>query len=472
MRTTVSTVEAAWQLFAAGHFADASDIAHNALLHDPDNAAALTCAAVADWEMGRDITASLAMIQRATRLAPDNAAVWHNLATLHASRGDIDGACAGFEQALRINPEDTRAFFGLAQNRRFTEETPLVQHMLQLYGSGLLDRAALEFLCFGLAKVYADLGNPSRAIHFCIEANWLAHRPFDMEAERRRLASIRDLAASGTFARGRNSIPGPAPIFIVGMPRSGTTLVEAILARHPSVHVLGETNRMADLDRTLTGDDPAGLAAVPRDRRRAAAEAALREMRAGAAPDTRYVADKTPDNAFRIATIAALFPQARIIHMRRHPLDCGLSNLFTRFTSGQGFSFRQPDLGERIRQTAEVMTIWKEADLLPILDVSYERLVAEPEAQARRLIDFLDLPWNDACLAPEQARHHVRTASQFQVRQKVNNRSVGRHAQYREWLAPLVEALGGDTWIEAEYADQHHSDTIPANHDNPTRRSA
>lgn len=457
MRLTVTTVETAWQFLAQGRFDDASDIAHALLARAPDDVAALSCAAVADWELGRDIDAAIGLLEKAASLAPDNAPIWHNLATLHASKGDIEAASAGFEQALRINPADSRAFFSLAQNRRFTEETDLVRQMLQLYGSGSLQRDALEFLCFGLAKVYADLGKPSRAMHFCIEANWLAGRPWDSAGERRRLAVTRELAEAGRFMRAKAAHPGPAPVFIVGMPRSGTTLVEAMLSRHPQVHALGETIHISELDRQLTGGDPGKIPGLPRDRLRAAGEKTLKAMRAGAGPGIRFVADKTPENAFRIGLIAALFPQARIIHVRRHPLDCGLSNLFTRFTRGQGFSFRQNDLGERIRQTAEVMSIWKRTGLVPVLEVNYERIVNEPAVQARRMTDFLGLAWDDACLAPEQARHSVRTASQYQVRQKINANSVGRHALYREWLAPLIEAMGGEDWVEAEFADQQRA---------------
>ena len=459
MRISVTTADTAWQFLAASRFAEASELARSILGREPDNVAALACAAMADWELGRPVVASISLLERAVALAPTNAPLWHNLATLQASRGDMDAACTGFERALDINPADTRAFFSLAQNRRFGPGDPRLQHMLGLYSAGTLDRGALEFLCFGLAKVYADLGNISRSMHFCIEANWLAGRGWDSQRERLRLQAIRDMAEHGDFARGPSRQPGPAPVFIVGMPRSGTTLVEAMLSRHPDVHAMGETKHIFDLDRQLIGHNQSRLPELDRDKARAAAETTLKAMRHGSPPHARIVTDKTPKNAFHIGLIARLFPGARIIHVRRHPLDCGLSNLMTRFTGGQGFSFRQNDLGERIRQTAEVMTIWRRLDLLPILDVSYDLLVADPEVQGRRMIDFLGLGWDASCLSPEQASGQVRTASQFQVRQKIHRGSVGRHLPYREWLDPLVEALGGDAWIEAEVADQVRAGT-------------
>lgn len=457
MRISVTTAEAAWQFLAAGQFADASKLAHSILAREPENVAALSCAAMADWELGRPVNEAISALQRAVDLAPNNSALWHNLATLHASTGDMAAACAGFEAALAINPSDTKALFSLVHNRRTQPDDPHLQDMLALYSSGALDRADLEFLCFALAKVYSDLGNPSRAMHFCIEANWLAGRPWDRQGERMRLNAIRAVAERGEFARGKSGFPGPAPVFILGMPRSGTTLVEAMLSRHPLVHALGETTHIFDLDQRLTGQNPGRLPGLDRDRARAAAEATFKTMRLNCPSTARILTDKTPENAFRVGLIAKLFPNARIIHVRRNPLDCGLSNLMTRFTAGQGFSFRQADLGERIRQTAEVMSIWRRLQLLPILDVSYDLLVADPEAQARRLIDFVGLDWDTSCLTPEQASGHVRTASQFQVRQKIHSDSVGRHLAYREWLGPLINALGGQDWIDAEIADQQRA---------------
>ncbi|HTM76537.1 MAG TPA: sulfotransferase [Devosia sp.] len=435
--------------------AEASAMAASVLAVDPDNVAALCCRAMADWDLGHDIALSIVALRRAVALAPDVAPIRHNLATLLAAEGDFTGAGESFEAALTLRPDDTQAFYGLATNHRFTEETPVVRAMLALYSAGTLNRSAREFLCFGLAKVYADLGNRGRAMHFCIEANWLADRPYDVLGERRRVAEIQALAADNAFATLRSSgHPSAAPLFIVGMPRSGTTLVEAILSRHPQVQAGGETERMLDLESSLNVRLASRLATVPRDTWRAEAERNLRAMRHDAPPAIRIVTDKTPDNAFRLGMIALLFPKARVVHVRRHPLDCGLSNLFTRFTAGQGFAFHQAALGERVRQTAAVMTAWKAALPLPILDLSYERLVAEPEAGARRLIAFSGLDWDPACLTPELAQRQVQTASQWQVRQKIHTESVGRFHGYEEWLAPMIEAMGGRDWIDAEFADQ------------------
>jgi hypothetical protein len=161
--------------------------------------------------------------------------------------------------------------------------------------------------------------------------------------------------------------------------------------------------------------------------------------------------DKLPDNSQRLGLIAKLFPAARIIHVRRHPLDCCFSCYFQHFAQGQGFSYRQDLLGGRYRQVAETMQLWKQCLDLKILEVCYERLVADPEPTIRRIVAFAGLDWYDACRAPERAGNRVVTASQWQVRQPINDRSIGRSTAYERWLGPLVEALGGPEWIEAEH---------------------
>jgi hypothetical protein len=170
-------------------------------------------------------------------------------------------------------------------------------------------------------------------------------------------------------------------------------------------------------------------------------------------PKFSLVTDKMPDNAYALGLIAQLFPKARVIYARRHPLDTGLSNYLMRFAEGQGFSTRLDWIGLRSRHLAEVMEIWKRATDLPILDVHYERLVADPDTEIRRMVEFAGLEWTDDFLTPEQSERSVRTASQWQVRQPIYRTSVARWKAYEPWLGPMVEAMGGFGWIDAQSAD-------------------
>jgi hypothetical protein len=141
-----------------------------------------------------------------------------------------------------------------------------------------------------------------------------------------------------------------------------------------------------------------------------------------------------------------------VVHVRRHPLDTGISNFFQRFSHGQGFSTRLDWTGTRIRQIADTMALWKRALDLPVLDLSYEQLVLHPEEQSRRLVAFAGLDWTDACLEPQNLERSVLTASPWQVRQPIYRGSVERWRRYEPWLGPMIAAMGGQDWVDREVA--------------------
>ncbi|HTJ56552.1 MAG TPA: sulfotransferase [Devosiaceae bacterium] len=453
----------AWARHARADFQGAADLSRDLLAKSPNDPAALTCNAMSNWQLGGDLDRCIADVRRAISLAPREGWILHNLATVLASSGELEEARACFTKAIELKPDDTQAFYGLTQNQKFTEETDLIRHMLFQYSGGQLSKRAREYVCFGLAKAYADLGLHKRAIHFCIEGNWVTQRPYDVERSRSDLSELRGLVAQRAF---RQLDPGSAqiperPVFVVGMPRSGTTLVETILSRHPEVHAGGELTHIANVETALlewaranrghTGGSYEMLKHIPGEYFTRNARAVLKRVKETAAGTPFSVfTDKLPDNSQRLGLISLLFPKARIIYVRRHPLDCCISALFLHFARGNGFAFRQDLLGERYRQVAETMQLWKEGLSLPILDVNYESLVTDPEPVIRRMIAFAGLEWDDACLHPEQAGRRILTSNQYQVRQPINRRSIGRWREYEEWIQPLISALGGHEWIENE----------------------
>jgi len=461
MAVASETVEEAWRRLARGEYQKAAEISRRLLATNPDDVSALCCHAMSTWQLGADIQQCIAQMRRAVAMAPEASSLWHNLGTVLASNGELGEACQSFATAIRLNPLDTEAFYGLSQNQKFGEEDALVHQMLELYSGGTLSQQAQEFVCFGLAKVYSDLNKPRRAIHFCIEANWLAHRAYDAEKPRADLAELRRLTAAGSLRHvAAGAEPTRAPVFIVGMPRSGTTLVETVLARHPEVHAGGEMLHMFNVEQALLnwarqnkgyeGGPYDMLKLVPPDYFTRNARAVLNHVEAAAGRPFSVFTDKLPDNTQRLGLISKVFPGARIIYVRRNALDCCISNLFQRFSLGHGFSFRQDLLGERYRQVAETMQLWKQSVTLPIMDVSYEALVTDPEPVIRKIVAFAGLEWDDACLSPQLASRRIMTASQYQVKQPINRNSVDRWRSYRDWIQPLINSLGGLDWIEAE----------------------
>ena len=274
------------------------------------------------------------------------------------------------------------------------------------------------------------------------------------------LDELKELARLDAFRKARDSgHPTRAPLFIVGMPRSGTTLVESILSRHPDVVAQGETGEVAEIEEMAYARLGAAgrrlnrhelMLQLDRDWLAAQAEAMMKRAAARFSAPFKIITDKMPENAVRLGLIKRLFPHARIVHVRRHPLDVGVSNFFQRFSSGQGYSNRLDWIGIRTRQIADSMAIWKQALDLEILDVSYEKLVTDTEMEARRLVAFAGLDWDPACLEPQRTSRSVLTASQWQVRQPIYRRSMARWMRYEPWLGPMVEAMGGFEWIDRE----------------------
>jgi hypothetical protein len=460
MTVPLNELDLAWAFLGQQQYARSMQHASAVLARFPDNVSALVCHAMANWKNGGDIGVSLDEMGQAIRLAPQVASIRHNLATLLASRGEGEQASAQFREALRIKPDDTVAFYSLTQNSKFHEESDLVHSMVALYGQSWLERGRREFLAFGLAKVFDDLGVPEKAMSYAIEANRLGARPFELASEAAALDQLGELANLDAFRRARASgYPSRAPLFIVGMNRSGTTLVESILSRHPDVLALGETSEIFDIEtESYARLGAAGanvgrhemMLGLGRDWLSARAETTMKNTATRATAPFKIVTDKLPENAVRLGLVARLFPNARVVYVRRHPLDTGISNFFQRFSAGNGHSTRLDWIGARTRQIADSMVVWKRALDLPILDVSYEKLVADPEGESRRLMEFAGLDWTDECLEPQRTQRSVMTASQWQVRQPIYRGSVDRWKQYEPWLAPMIEAMGGFAWIDGE----------------------
>ena len=243
--------------------------------------------------------------------------------------------------------------------------------------------------------------------------------------------------------------PSELPVFIVGMPRSGTSLVEQIAASHSQVFGAGELKDIGKLALELGASNRNWQCT---DVRRLADRhlEGLRVLGRGA----DRVIDKLPDNVFQLGLIATLFPSARVIFCHRDPRDIALSCFFQKFSAGQlMFSYDLADCGNRYRETARLMAHWHRVLPLRMLDITYEALVADLEGESRRLIAFLGLEWEPACLDFHHTQRTVMTASSWQVRQPLYARSVGRWRRYEQHLDPLFAALAVVGSDEEQIAD-------------------
>ena len=385
--------------------------------------------------------------ERALALRPDDARTRGNLASALTQLGQLDAAEQAYRAALAERPTDTRLWRHLAQLRQHEKGDPDLVAMEALWARSDLDAESRVHLAFALGKALEDTGQYPEAIARFTEGNRLHRATFEYEPalETDRLEQI-----AKTFTTRLPSLPPPEqgeqiPIFIVGMPRSGTTLVEAILGRHSNVSVGGELTFLPDVLREcgerigasypalvphLTPNHLAWIAAQYRDR--------ANSLKL----DASYFTDKLPFNFLRIGLIRALFPDARIVHCKRSPLDTCLSCYTNYFSSPQPFAYHVDDIAQYYLSYEALMAHWREHYPQEFVEIEYEGLVSNPDGEIPRLLEGCGLRFEQACLSPHESTAPVRTASLVQVRQPISTASMEKWRRYGSGLDPLVRALG------------------------------
>jgi tetratricopeptide (TPR) repeat protein len=383
------------------------------------------------------------LYRRALALKPDRAITFANLANALEELGESAEARTAAERAVELDASSVEAWAACADLKTFTPGDPDLDQMERLYGS--LDSPDMRMeLGFALGKAWMDAGDPDRAFSRLEPANRRrrASLAYDLQADLNRFAGVQQVFTPERLSQfAGHGDASDLPVFVVGMPRSGTTLVEQILGSHPDVQAAGELMALATAIAETRGGQSAAPDA-PGSALRRLAEAYLSRVRPLAQGKRRLI-DKLPANFENAGLISLALPNARIIHCRRDPVDTCLSCYATKFIFGQAFTYDLGELGGYYRGYARLMEHWR-AHLPPdrFLEVRYEDVVNDLEGQARRLVAFLGLDWDEACLTFHQMRRPVRTASVSQVRRPLYQGSVGRWRPYARHLAPLLAALG------------------------------
>jgi len=415
-------------------FTDAVPPARRAMLIDPQEA--LFQANLGSILAKTDqAAAALSRYRAAIALDPSQYKIWLDHGITLAEFGRREPARAAFLRANRLAPRAVRPVRLCIELERVTPTSQVFGVLSRLAGAQhRLPAADRSELAFALAKSFDDLGDAPRAFAAMQAANKLRHglAPYDEAAALGRLRTIAELfTAPAIRAAQAHGAPGDRPVFIVGMPRCGSTLVEQVLAGHPEIATTGESKTLPKL---MKRHGPASFHAVG-----AAYMAGLADIH----PSARRVTDKLLGNFTRLGFIASALPGARIIHMRRDPLDCCLSIHSRHFLEGHPYASDLGELGRYYRAYTELMAHWRAA--LPagmMIELSYEQVVEDLPGQAGILLDFLGLPWNDRCLDFHKTERMVRTASQSQVRMPLTRRGIGRWRPYIPHVAPLIDALG------------------------------
>ena len=415
-------------------FKKAADALPNTTLGRMNRAKAL----IAEGQTAQAETA----LRRAVALDPANAEAHRLLGNLLAEGGRFAEAVAALERTIELNPWEVTAWGGLVGTRKLEEaDRPWIGQMLERLKKGRMTEPMRMKLHFVLGKAYDDLGDYAEAMEQFAAANRIKRRlvPFDRNAFAQRVDELVNTFTPSLFARhARNGSDEETPVLILGMPRSGTTLVEQILSSHPSVGAGGELTfwpeRAPALEqaiRATTEGDMAPLIAAD-----------YLTLLHGLAPGAARVTDKLPHNFLWIGLIRLVFPRAFIIHCRRDPVDTCLSIYTTSFAAPVEFSSDRGDLAFYYEHYRRLMAHWRNV-LSPerFLEVDYEGLTANPEPASRRLISFIGLTWDEACLRPEANPRLVKTASVWQVRQPIYRTAVARWRRYEPWLGELRELL-------------------------------
>jgi Tfp pilus assembly protein PilF len=391
-------------------------------------------------------------LRRAIALKPDYAEAYTNLGGLLMVQGEIDDAEQTLGKAIELDPGNASLLSKALFYFRYKQDDPRFSRFGAIYARReslpLGERIKLNF---AMGKAMEDVGQYDESFCAYEEGNRLhyAQRPFDEAGADQNLeatCSFFNSALFEAFAAGASSLPSVPderiPVFIVGMPRSGSTLIEQVLASHPAIFGAGELSALDSVVR----EAESLLRAAPEP---TASLTALRELGQeyleriwALSPGSRLITNKMPGNYHYLGLIYLMLPNAKIIHPMRNPMDVSFSCFTQNFFAGHEYTYDLKAMGRQYLRYVELMRHWH--GVLPagwILDSRYEDMVAEPERETRHMLDFLGLPWNAACLNFHEHKRAVHTASIAQVRKPIYSGSVARWKRYEDHLAPLLEIL-------------------------------
>jgi tetratricopeptide (TPR) repeat protein len=364
--------------------------------------------------------------------------------------GDYDAAVESYNACIRQVPENGETYWSLANLKRYRFDDSTVAEMERRIASGGADAKSEVNFLFALGKAYEDRGEFDRAWECYQSGNAkqrleVSYDPVQTEAMNDRL--VRVYSADFIASRAGAGHPDPSPIFILGLPRSGSTLLEQILASHSQVEgtselpYIGRAASSLNRNREEGLNYPEAMRELSQEHLRALADDYLKSALTHRRKGTPRFIDKMPNNFPNAGFIATILPNARIIDARRHPLDACLSCYRQLFAKGQAFTYDLTEIGEYYLQYQRLMDHWAEVMPGRVLTVQYEDVVADFEAQVRRLLDFCGLPWDDACLRFYESDRPVRTPSSEQVRQPIYDRAVGHWLNYERHLGELIEVI-------------------------------
>lgn len=436
-------------LVALGRLREAHAGARHLLKIEPENPQTwITIGAVSTRLMRQE--EALEAYEQAARLKPEEVRLRMSIGHIHKTLGRRNESETAYKAALAMDPGMAEGYWSLADLKNYSFSDAEIAAMQHLVTGDKNERPEVAQLYFALGKAFEQRHEYARAFAYYARGNALRRldAPFEIEHFERRTARIRAFFDTAFFARHAGSgDSSAAPIFIVGLPRSGSTLVEQILASHSRVegtmelpNIITITHQFDDMVASrdgypeTVGTAPVGLLSALGGR--------YLEETAPIRTGREHFTDKLPNNWSHVGLIHAILPYATIIDARRHPMDACFSTFKQHFADGQTFSYDLQDLGRYYRSYLSLMDHWDTVLPGKVLHFQYEELVRDPETNIRRLLEHCRLPFEAACLSFHQTQRPVRTASAEQVRQPLYSSGVGYWRHFEKELQPLRDALG------------------------------
>ena len=400
---------------------------------------------------------SLRAFDRARELHSDKPAEVGNVELLrgHALKilGRHDDGVAAYRRSIDLVADNGAGWWGLADMKTVRFEADDIEAMQTIVGNESVKAEQRTQAAFALGKAMEDAGRYADAFSCYRQANDLrTNADFDPEVNRQGIDELIQTMSPEFLDKGSKSPPdGPTPIFITGLPRSGSTLIEQILASHSMIEGTMELVNLPNVVRRITIDGgkrqleyPASLTGFSAEELRAYGQRYI-DSTAIYHSGKPYFIDKLPTNFDKIGLIHMIMPNAVIIDARRHPMDCGFSCFRQHFAAGHHFSYALGNIGHYYNDYLRLIDHWHEVLPGKVLTVQYEDVVADAEGMTRKLLDHVGVPFEDACLRFFENRRPVRTASSEQVRQPIYKKAVQHWKHFEKELQPLAEALGPET---------------------------
>lgn len=391
---------------------------------------------------------------KAIRLQPNNEYFYLTRGVISIISGNLDEADNFLKKAIEINPHNGNAYQAIVSKKITEKDRPFIEKMEKVLKQGMSSHNR-KLILNAIGKSYNDLKNYERAFECIREANELSIPDYDPKSHSKKLRMLRHFFSKKFFHQKQiHPTTKHTPIFIIGMPRSGSTLLDQILSAHSSVFSGGESSALGDTIDEIMDDknnniaNPACLNELTQSEIEKYGNVYTQKI-AYNAKNVTHIVDKNLFNHEFAGYIALLFPNAKIIHAKRHPLDTALSCYMTSFSAGLDWTNDLQYIGKYYRAYVELMDYWHKTLPIPILDMQYEDVVENPENQVRHLLQFCDLEWEEQCLDFYKSKRSVNTASIWQVRQPVYKSSVQRWVPYAKHLQPLILELGD--LLEADY---------------------